>query len=70
MPEMTPVTSKAMKAIGFDPETQELHIDWKSGSSSVHPNWTPEKHEALVNAPSKGGHFHKHVRKQHPGKAK
>lgn len=67
---MTSVKSDAISAIGYDPATQELHIDWKSGSSSVHPDVPADKHAAFVASDSKGKFFHKAIREDHPGRAK
>lgn len=36
MPQMTPVFSSNVKAIGHDPETNELHVEWQNGKVSVY----------------------------------
>lgn len=35
-PTMKPVYSSNVLAIGHDPDTQELHVDWTGGRTSVY----------------------------------
>lgn len=36
MPAMTSVYSSNVQSIGYDPDTQELHVTWTSGKTSVY----------------------------------
>lgn len=63
--EMTPVKdSVAIKAIGYDPESQTLRIQFHSGSTHQF-NGVPEHvHKNFVIADSKGRFFQKQVREK------
>lgn len=36
MPQMTPVYSSSVQSVGHDPETNELHVQWKNGKTSIY----------------------------------
>ena len=61
MVAMVPVKSSKMRAIGYDPESQELHVQFHNGTY-IYPNVSANQHAALMNADSHGKHFHKHIR--------
>lgn len=48
------VTSSYCKAIGYDPEAGELHVEWPSGKVSAYSPVTATEHEAVISAPSVG----------------
>ena len=60
--KMQPVTSGAIRAIGYDPERAELHVEFRSGNTYTYPDVTEEEHERFLNADSIGAHFAKHIR--------
>lgn len=64
--EMTPVKSSQIAAIGHDPETNTLAIQFpaKTGTGSVYhySNFTAEDFAAFSAAESKGAHFGKHIK--------
>lgn len=64
--EMTPVKSSQIAAIGHDPETNTLAIQFpaKAGSGSIYhySNFTAEDFAAFSAAESKGAHFGKHIK--------
>ncbi len=62
MIELTPVESDAIRALGHDPATNELHVEFKHGGRYVYQGVTAAEHEALMGAPSVGGHFHAHIK--------
>lgn len=62
---MTPVESSQIAAIGHDPETNEMHVQFHSGATHVYAGVTAEKHAAMMGAESIGAHFHEHVRNRH-----
>lgn len=64
-PGMAPVSSGAIEAIGYDPAAQSLTVKFKSGGTHRYDGVTPDKHAALMAAPSKGAHFHAHIRGGH-----
>lgn len=61
MPEMKPVNSKAIAAIGHDAETNTLHVQFHSGGTYQYPDVSAAEHAAFVNAPSIGAHFSSHI---------
>jgi hypothetical protein len=63
--ELTPVSSSNVAAIGFDPETKQLHVRYKSGGTYVYHDVPAEKHEALMKAESKGKHLAEHIKGKH-----
>lgn len=58
---MTPVESSQIHAIGHDPQTNTLAIQFKSksgaGSIYQYQNFTPELFQAFKSAKSMGSHF-------------
>lgn len=67
LPEMKPVQSSNMKAVGYDPQTKAMYIDFHNARYRV-DQVEPEHHAALMAADSKGSHFHTNFRA--PGKHK
>ncbi len=67
MAPLQPVKSSQIAAIGHDPSTNVLAVQFhgkggKPGSVYHYQNVPPEKHQALVNAPSIGSHFGQHIK--------
>jgi hypothetical protein len=56
------VTSSNISAIGYDPETETLEVEFKGGTVYSYSGVTPQQHSALINADSIGSHFHKNIR--------
>lgn len=70
---MNPVESSQIHAIGHDPQTNTLAIQFKSklgvGSVYHYQNFTPELFQAFKSAKSIGSHFKtniKHLSDKHP----
>lgn len=61
---MDSIESSQIAAIGYDPATQTLAIQFKSGTRAVYhyANVTPEDWEAFRAAESHGSHFYKHIK--------
>lgn len=61
----TPVDSSNVRSIGYDPATQELHVEFHStpGTVYVYSGVPPEKHAALMAAESKGSALHTTIKK-------
>jgi hypothetical protein len=57
MPEMTPVKSSLIKAIGYNDEKEELHVEFKNGSEYLYQGVPQGTYEALANANSVGAFF-------------
>lgn len=60
--ERTPVSSSAIASVGYDRDAQTMHVEFASGKVHEYPDVEPETHAALMNAPSIGAHFSKHIR--------
>jgi hypothetical protein len=59
---MQPVESSNVAAVGYDPQTKEMAVRFKSGSTYVYSGVSPEEHEALLSADSVGRHFNAQFR--------
>lgn len=57
-----PVVSSNIQAIGHDPRTNELVIQFKNGSKYRYPGVTTAQYEAFRAAESAGKHFAAHVK--------
>jgi hypothetical protein len=55
----SPVKSSNLKAIGYDPKTKTLEVEFHSGAVHQYSSVSPQAHQDLVRAPSVGSHFHK-----------
>ncbi len=60
--KLIPVESSHIKAIGYDPETRVLRVQFKDDSLHDRADTTPEEFSRFMAAPSYGGHFNAHFR--------
>lgn len=59
--EMVPVSSSNLVAVGYDPRTATLRVEFKSGTYDYHN--VPERvHRMLMSARSKGTHHAAHIK--------
>ncbi len=54
--------STAIAAVGHDPETNTLHVQFHSGRTYAYPDVSTEAHSQFLDADSMGSHFAKHIR--------
>lgn len=54
MPEMIYVDSSNIEAVGYDPETLELHVQFRNGRTYVYYSVEDWTYQELLNAESKG----------------
>lgn len=61
---LTPVKSSQVKAVGHDPATNTLAVQFAHGLGSIYhyPNVTAEQHAEFVGAESIGKHFGQHIK--------
>lgn len=59
---MKPVESSSIAAIGHDPETNELHVQFKNGKTYTHYDVPATSHELLMGASSIGAHYNAHIK--------
>ena len=56
-PQLTPVASSAIAAIGYDPASRTLFVRFRAGGLYAYLDVPPETARAFEAAPSKGGFF-------------
>ena len=64
--ERHPVTSSVIRSIGYDPETAELEIEFRSGDLYRYYAVPPSVHRDLMAAESPGAYFNRHVSDRYP----
>lgn len=62
-----PVTSSAISAIGYDPESQVLHVEMPNGHVYTYDGVSPSAHAALIGAESIGRHFGTEIKGKYTG---
>ena len=67
MPEMRRVFSSHVERIGYDPDTQELHVHFRGSANTpdrmvIYSNVPPSKGNAVLSAPSIGTALHFNIR--------
>lgn len=65
MIRMVPIKSSAITNIGHDPQRNELHVKFRSGSTLAFAGVSADKHQALLSAPSAGKYFADNIRDYH-----
>lgn len=73
--DMKPVKSSNVNAVGYDPATKQLAIEFKGSGTYYYEDVPPERHAALMGAPGDSKHsvgraFHSHIKPHHPGTKK
>jgi len=63
--ERKEVSSSSIKSIGHDPATNTMEVEFHSGKVYTYSNVPAEKHAEFISAKSIGGHFAKHICRQH-----
>ncbi|MGF1533523.1 MAG: KTSC domain-containing protein [Bernardetiaceae bacterium] len=58
------VSSKIIRKVGYNPETEQLTISFARGDSRCYQAVPPQIYAALMNAPSIGRYYQKHIRQQ------
>lgn len=64
---MTPVDSSSIAAVGHDPATSTLKVQFKSGDTYHYKGVSADAHASLLKAKSIGSHFQTHVRPKYKG---
>lgn len=65
MPAMRHVFSSTVSRIGHDQATQELHVEWTRGKTSIYKGVPAEKAQQVMNAASVGQALHTMIKGQH-----
>lgn len=58
---MVPVSSSNLNAVGYDPESQTLRIEFHNGTYDYF-NVPSSIHSGLMSAPSKGQYHHQYIK--------
>ena len=62
MPEMNFIDSSNIESIGYDDDTQELHVQFLSSGHYIYRDVPREIFDDLMNAPSKGSFLNREVK--------
>jgi len=62
MPEMIYVDSSNIEAIGYDDDTQELHVQFLSGGYYIYHNVPRGVFDELIYASSKGSYLNREIK--------
>ncbi len=62
MPDMTYVDSSNIEAIGYDDQSEELHVRFLSGSTYIYHGVPRFVFDGLMNAASKGSYLNREVK--------
>jgi hypothetical protein len=64
--KMVPVpNSSNIHAVGYDPATMIMRVQFKNGSTYTHADVPPERHAEFMQAASKGSHYHNNFRSKY-----
>lgn len=63
---MNSVTSSNIDAVGYDPDTKVLQVDFKSGTSYQYEGVPANLAQAMIVAPSVGQFFYSSVKYAYP----
>lgn len=66
MPDMKPIFSSHVDAVGHDPASGELHVRWNDGKTSVYQNVPETVAAQVMNSWSVGQALNEMVKKQFP----
>lgn len=62
IPELTPVSSSHLDAVGYDDASQTLYVQWKDGQISAYEDVPAVTASDLQNSPSPGKAFNSMIR--------
>ena len=62
----TPIDSTHMEAVKYDSMERKMSIKFKNGYQYDVHGVLPEDHQAFLDAPSQGEHFHNFIRDRYP----
>ena len=61
-----PVASSNVRAIGYDPETQTLEVEFHGGSVYQYYGVPDNMHQNIMEASSKGQFLHMYIKNSYP----
>jgi hypothetical protein len=63
--ERTPVTSTNIHAIGYNPDSQTLEIEFNSGAVYDYSDVPQSEYDGFIGADSKGKYFHANIKNRY-----
>jgi hypothetical protein len=60
--ERVSVTSSAIQSIGYDPDSQTLEIEFKTGRVYQYLGVPQDEHDAMMNCESQGKYFNANIK--------
>ena len=60
--EMIPVASSLIRTVGYDPETEEHHVQFHKGDEYVYRGVTQPVYDAMMEAQSVGNFFLRNIK--------
>jgi len=63
--ERKQIESSNIISIGYDENKNEMEVEFKEGGIYIYNGVSKESHENLINSPSIGSHFYKHIKGKH-----
>ena len=66
MPEMTPVSSSMIAAIGYDDDARELVVEFSNGATWAYEGVGRDSYEDMLVAGSVGQYFLRWIKGKHP----
>ncbi len=66
MPEMQPVSSSNIAAVGYDAENQTVHVQFLNGSTYAYKGVPEHEFENLRTAPSVGSYLNRNFKNVYP----
>jgi hypothetical protein len=66
MTDMTYVDSSTIEAIGYESNSEELHVQFLSGGYYIYFGVPCSVYDEFSSAPSKGGYFHANIKGVYP----
>jgi KTSC domain-containing protein len=64
--DRTPIASTVITSLGYDPFTNMLEVEFRSGRIYQYLRVPPAVHAALLRAESIGSYFNRRIRDQYP----
>ena len=66
VPEMQTVSSSNVAALGYDPESQSVYVQFHSGGTYIYKNVPPQEFENLRTASSIGAYLNRNYKNVYP----
>lgn len=66
MPDMQPVSSSNIAAVGFDAENQTVYVQFLNGSTYAYKGVPENQFENLLTAPSVGSYLNRNFKNVYP----